>query len=282
MQRRSLALAALALVAGCGGTGAAARPSAGPTSAQGRDFQIETLKADCMKGKGFKYVAWVHPDEPLTDEDKQRLSPDFATRKAYRATHGFDLMYRQIHGGPESAKDAPVDPNYAIRDDLSPAQQKAYGKASDGCEAEAIKKVTGKVVKSVGDWRQQLNKLYAQRMKRELDGDPQLVELATAKADCLTAKGYQVSSTKPTVMGDWGRQLVERELHERARKEDKGIPPYDPDSGVAYGTTRLTDQEKRQYLQKEIKTAVDDLECGKDFDAAFSPKATQIWERVSQ
>ncbi|MEU7836809.1 hypothetical protein [Nonomuraea sp. NPDC049129] len=133
-------------------------------------------------------------------------------------------------------------------------------------------------MKSEQDWFEQVDKLVEQREKRELDGDPRLVELASAMADCMAAKGYQTAAKNPINMETWGQLTFMKELHEPARKEGgRDIPPY-TSTGPWYQPTHLPDADPRRYLAKEVKMALDDLECGKDFYAAYLPKSVQVAE----
>ncbi|MEV0348899.1 hypothetical protein AB0H88_24245 [Nonomuraea sp. NPDC050680] len=57
---------------------------------------------------------------------------------------------------------------------------------------------------------------------------------------------------------------------------DKGLPDgqyYEP---------RIPVNTARQYLNREIKAALDDLECGKDFYAAYLPRNAEIVRRVER
>ncbi|MEU8109684.1 hypothetical protein AB0C18_38880 [Nonomuraea muscovyensis] len=284
--RSAPAVAALALVLGGCATSTATPPSATSTSTstsrQDREHQVQVLKADCMKGKGFRYVPFVYPDTPPSEEDRRLQSGDYEADKAYRAKYGFGissiLVYRD--GLPGSVT-PPENPNHAIRNDLSDTQQKAYAKASDACEAQSIKKVTGMDVTSAHDHGLKVNVLISRRMRSEVDGDPQLVRLAAAMADCMVAKGHRMTSAKPLDVAKWGGAMIGRELHELARKDDESIPAYDPDNGSGY-LPKLSPAEARRFLDREIRLALDDLECGKDFYRVYRPKAEKIAAEVGE
>ncbi|WP_214417193.1 hypothetical protein [Sphaerisporangium fuscum] len=291
MPKRSLlTLAAFVVLTGCGtGTGATARPSATPsaTGGQSHEHKFQALKADCMKEKGFKYVAYVpSPVSGQSSEDDEHWSGDYAAMKAHRAKYGFGvfstIVYaREMRGA--GADGASANPNFAIIRDLSPDQQEAYTKAGNACDVQVIKKLTGKTVKSRHEAAEKKNKLIEQTTARQLDGDPKLVQLASAMADCLTRKGYQVTTTNPLAMAYWGAKKFGKEMHDLARQEDKGIPEYQPtQTGMGYYIPHLKPDVARPYLDKEIKVALDDLECGKDFYAAFMPKSTEITMRIEE
>ncbi|MFF3666373.1 hypothetical protein [Microtetraspora malaysiensis] len=282
MPRRSfLPLAVLTLLAGCD-TGTAAAPSATPSPTQNNAHTIQAIKADCMKGKGFRYVPWVRPAFTQSADDEKLASGDYEAEKAHRSKYGFNvaplLVYRP---GQETSKadNRAVDPNYATKRDLSPAQQQVYDTTAETCEAQAIKQVTGKVVKSAYDWYIQANVMISRRLKRDLDGDPELAELASDMADCMAAKGYRVSGTTPTAVSAWGETTFRKEMHELAQKEDKSIPAFDPEKQTAY-LPHLTPAEARRLLDREIKAALDDLECGQRFYPAFRPKSNEVTQQV--
>ncbi|MBT2234651.1 hypothetical protein [Nonomuraea sp. NEAU-A123] len=202
-----------------------------------------------------------------------------AAMAAYRAKWGFSVFSALIYHKGRASGDRPLDPNSSLRLDLSDTQRQAYDKASDACEAQAVGQVTGKTVTSEGDWFDQVDKLQAQRVKRELDGDGRLVELASAMADCMAGKGYQITSKNPTSIVDWGAMLFRREMHELARKEGgDDVPPYNPN--MWYAPTHLQPAAAQRFLDREIKTALDDLECGKAFYVAYLPRAEEIVQRT--
>ncbi|MEU4224739.1 hypothetical protein AB0F17_10610 [Nonomuraea sp. NPDC026600] len=277
MRKRSLlALAALVVLTGCGDTSASARPSQTPK--QDNKQRIEAVKADCMKGKGFRYTPFVREKILLGPDLEKAGTGDYAAMKAHRSKWGFNVFSNLVYRKELEAdnQSGGADPNVMTKKDLSSAQQKAYSKALAACQAQAIKQITGKSVKSQQDWFEQADKLLAQRRTRELDGDAHLVELASAMADCMTGKGYQPAAKNPTSMESWGQLTFMREMHELARKEGgRDIPPY-TSAGPFYQPTHLADADARRYLAKEVKMALDDLECGKDFYAAYLPKSGEV------
>lgn len=279
MPKRSSTLAALAVAAAaCGSTSATTPAPPAPSPSHARDVyrEIDGAKADCMKEKGFKYVAWTPPEPPMTEEDKMRASTDYAVMKAYRAEHGFGIVSVLVHPRDGAQGDQPRNPNYKIVKDLSPAQRKAYAIQGEKCHVQAIKQITGEDVRSPEEWSRRHDKDLETRKKRALDGDPELVEQAAAMAGCMTTKGYRIGATTPTAMRDWGFLLFSKELHELARKEDKTIPAFDPETGTGNFPTGLTEGEKQAILKREIKTALDDLECGKDFHPAMAAMSTRL------
>ncbi|MFF4778849.1 hypothetical protein [Microtetraspora fusca] len=268
MPRRSfLPLAVLALLAGCG-TGTAASPSAAPSPTQDNAHMIQAATADCMKTKGFRYVPYVYQPK-ISEQDMKPF--DYAEEKASRSKRGLGVFSSYVH--PDKSLDDDADPNTAIINDLSPAQLGAYKKARENCDVQAIRQVTGKNVKSSGDWAGQASETLQRLWKRELDGDPTLVELASAMADCLSGKGYRVTATNPVALNEWALKTVQSDL-QRSHKTMSS-------KGDVFRPITISPDEARRYLNKEIKLALDDLECGKRFYPAFLPRSRELEQRVN-
>ncbi|MBB6349547.1 hypothetical protein FHU36_006092 [Nonomuraea muscovyensis] len=275
-----MAAALLGVLAGCR-MSTTVQSSAAPAPEKDTARQIQAALADCMKGRGFTYVPFVAPPLEFGDEQEKAHGGDHAAMKAERSKRGFGVFYHLVHPHqPKDVDDPGANPNWKIKRDLSPAQQEAYDKAEPSCQAEAITKVTGKVVKSEEDRFAQINRLIDQTVKRELDGDPELVGLASAMADCLSGKGHRMTSTKPTALHTWGWDLFTAQKNEIAKNDD--IPDTGLPEGEYYEPSRLSPVEARRHLDREIKVALDDLECGKDFYAAYQPRFRQIERRISE
>ncbi|MEU7741747.1 hypothetical protein [Nonomuraea sp. NPDC049158] len=278
IKRSTLALVGLGLVAGC-----AAAPPVAPAVVSGgktdQPRQIQTVVADCMKQRGFKYVAWV-PEVKISEDAGKAYLGDYEAMKKERTEQGFGIFAGFVH--PEQREKRALwresdSPNFTIKNQLSPAQRVAYGKALTACRSQGLQRVTGKVVTSDEDRAKQENELIAQRLDRDLNADPKLVGLASAMGDCLKGKGHQVASLRPVDMSQRGGEEFEAQKKRIALNDDipdKGLPAgqyYEP--RIPVGTAR-------QYLSREIKAALDDLECGKDFYAAYLPRSMEIVRRV--
>lgn len=279
MPRRSIpasAVLCLALAAGCGSAAPAAQPA--PTATSSNPQRIQALVADCMKQRGFRYVAWVPPQKHFADLDKAATG-DYEAMRKQRAKTGFNVFAlladrslmedRVLWKGSDN-------PNSGIKDQLSKSQRTAYDKAEVTCKSSAVKQVTGKVVKDDADRAEQETKMIKQATERELNGDPKLVELAAAMGDCIKGKGYQVDSLRPTDIDSRGADAFEAIKQSIAKKQ--GLA--DPDRPGSYYEPKLSQADARRYLDQEIKAALDDLECGRDFYAAYSPRAVQIVSKV--
>ncbi|MEV0345977.1 hypothetical protein AB0H88_09420 [Nonomuraea sp. NPDC050680] len=282
-KRSTLALTMLCAVtlAGCSSSPEAQHAKATAVSGKSdKPQRIQSLIADCMKQKGFRYVAWVPQPKPETDNDKA-ANGDYEAMKRVRSKQGFNVFYPVANPASfkkQAAYTRDDDPNTPIRDSLSKAQLRSYGKVLDGCHVKALKDVTGKVVKSMDDEYEQYENAYKAAYERELNGDPKLVELAATMGDCVKGKGYRVDSVSPTSMSERGWREFSAQMNAIAKKQ--GQAEEDAGENTVY-QARLSQAAANQYLAKEIKAALDDLECGKDFYADFYPKAGRIGDRLS-
>ncbi|MFD2356979.1 hypothetical protein ACFSTC_58620 [Nonomuraea ferruginea] len=150
-----------------------------------------------MKQEGFKYVAWT-PDPKTGDEQDKAASGDYEAMRAIARKRGFGIFTTIADPSLKEVVWSESDsPNFTIKNELSPAQLAAYDKALESCRAQAVKKVTGRVVRSAEDLAEQRNQMIDQTLDRELNGDPELIELAAAMGDCLKGKGYRIDSVRP-------------------------------------------------------------------------------------
>ncbi|WP_162642145.1 hypothetical protein [Streptosporangium sp. 'caverna'] len=272
----------LALLAGCGAESAPpAAPAAGKaspaTDSHGKRRQMEAMRADCMKQKGFKYVPNVPaPLQTISEERRLEISGDYPAMLKYREKHGFGVYFTFAYpDDPEEGIPDPIsDPNMELAQSLSKTQYNAWTAADNACYAAAFTTLTGKKASSMDDVYAQADNLYVKTKERRLDGDPRLVELAGDFGDCLKSEGYPVASLKPTAMAFSTGLLFEEERTANMVKRMK--------SGEAQTVeaVRMPPGEARPHLAKEIKAALDDLECGKDFYAAFRPRDSKLLEET--
>lgn len=264
----AIAAAALTALTGCAsssGTQTSAAPSADPANQQ---RQNQAQLATCMKGKGFTYHPIVSVPE-LPEAVKQEMSGEYSAMRKYREKYGFGMaasfvypnegvgrMARQIGGD-----DGGDDPNAKVIAGLSKPQREAYFNAMNACTLEMINKATGKKLKSTEEMAKAQSEMLEQIISREIDGDSNLVGLAGPFADCLKTKGYRVTSQRPS-------QIV------RSTEE-----PFMKELGK-FGRQSPTADQARPMLRREIKAALDDLECGKEFYAAYRPKANEVYQRA--
>ncbi|MDR8407573.1 hypothetical protein MTP10_02325 [Nonomuraea sp. 3-1Str] len=289
-----LGVAALAVLGGCGSAAESARPAPsstpGAASPMDKRHQLEAAKADCMKQQGFKYVPHVTSQGPDTEESRKRTSGDYQALRKYREKYGFGVFAMHVYpkemGNPQvKPDDAEIDPNMKIQSGLSEAQTKAYRKAKDTCMTTAVGQVLGLKVKSEMDLYNAQNRAMNRALKGAINGDPDMVELAAAMATCLKGKGYTVGDTSPVAMNESGQKAFLAQEDRLGREQlddvpDVAPPAKDGELPMTYAPT-LTPEQARPYLAKEIKAALDDLECGKDFYRAYMPKQAAIVQRIS-
>ncbi|MEV1248132.1 hypothetical protein ACIBO2_54750 [Nonomuraea sp. NPDC050022] len=285
----AVAMAALVALGGCGGTAENAPQPSQTAAAKDKKHLLESAKADCMKLKGFKYVAYVQPEKQDSEEDKARKAGKYPAMRKYREKYGFGVFAMHVYpkemGNPAVKPDNPdINPNWKIQGSLSHAQSVAYQEAANACMAEAVKKVLGKTVKSTSDYLAQINEASEQAISRAIDADPQLVEQAVTMASCLKGKGYPIGKSTPMAMSSRGRDVFMAQEDKLGRQQRDDVPDVAPpvkkgEVKMTYAPT-LTPTEAKPYLTKEIKAALDDLECGKDFYPAYLPKEAAADQRV--
>lgn len=278
MRPAALALGLALLAAGCGSqteapatafdTPPAGEPAAATSEAPAGDLdsaavKAENMIADCMKKKGFRYVP-----HPLSFESGEQISryagmmyvlePADQVR-AFRAKYGFGgyskLVYPNDPAVTVAAPDPSKNPNNGIRDALDPAQQKAYDKALNGNMGDLKKDVKPPKNADMGCGGEASLKYYGsgpseneqaanRREYAKFANDPAVVKAAQKYGDCLKAKGYKVKRAQP----GW----VEQEMF--TTWADKAM-----NAGSVSATAA------RAGLTKEIKAALDDLDCGADY-----------------
>lgn len=284
----SVALAATALaLAGCAshgaassaaaqssssvGTSSANQPTYSPNSPEGRylaeSVKVEQLVADCMKAHGFTYVP-----HPMTSADlvapgnlaghDPAIVP-YDQLKAYRAKYGFGIFARDVYPHDPNVAvrtDSTPNPNTAIRAALPPGQQQAYDQALEGdvrsfnsgagrktartggCADQASRQVSGDANTTTNPTQE----AAGQAAEQSFQTDPDLLRAAQAYGSCLTRKGYHVTGTQPGAIEHTVEQAVQT-LH---------------DQGSLSATAGLA---------KEITMSLDDLECGRDYEAKAKP-----------
>ncbi|MFI6484152.1 hypothetical protein ACIBH1_39945 [Nonomuraea sp. NPDC050663] len=254
-------------------------PATRPTSMADRQRQQEEYRAGCMERRGFRYQVFVPPrDEPTADQRKAALG-DYAASKRLRSIYGFRAFARFVHPGDPLADSAIVyanNPNDRVRQHMSPAQNQAYQEASDACYVEMVKALTGKSVRGFVDHFEQAQKELDDEAAGRLDTDPRLIALARVYGACLRGEGVEVTSIVPSKVVTMASAGVYAQLWAIGSKQ---FPEASPDTKFM---PEITADEARPYLDREIETALADLECGKDFLPAFSPRHQEMNERISR
>ncbi|NUR83159.1 MAG: hypothetical protein HOY71_03620, partial [Nonomuraea sp.] len=138
-------------------------------------------------------------------------------------------------------------------------------KADDACYRQAAEQVLHKKIKDQQDLIAQMTQEMDRAERRTLDTDPRLVAMARGYAGCMRGKGYAMPADTPSLIGS---AEVKRFWKQR--------------NDLGKLTPQLTPDEARPYLDKEIASALEDLECGKDFFRAYNPRYQAIWDEVSR
>jgi len=284
-----LVAGALGLLAACGTPQAAPPAGAGsPTATSGGQateapadgsqeskasadsVRFENLMADCMKAKGFTYVP-----RPLTFEkpSDNQLGKDpslvpYDALKKFRSKYGFGHFAADVYPHDRNVAPEPLkpNPNTAIRDALDETGKKAYDEAFDGGyvamkqggsfdRAKHDASCSGKVSLEVYGPEKPADPAAAAKaaqVQQEYQNDPDLLQAAQGYANCLRGLGYEVGAVKPGVI-DWAVEQAALNLYSAAQGANL-----------------------QQGLDHEIKMALDDLECGKDYRVVAAPKVAEV------
>ncbi|MGW5091000.1 hypothetical protein [Streptomyces coelicoflavus] len=233
-------------------------------------YLTENAIAACMKKRGFSYtpVPGVEPNEEMNAGEGR----DYGLAKKYREKYGFGTYSRIVYPNDPAVTlpEEESDPNDSYRSSLPAAQQKKYDKAlgrlrfilkdngviqrppKDGCVAQAELKVYGPPKSKAEQDRENAEQQERDKQAGQaLNGDPQLVSLAQAYADCLRKEGITVTTTQPTSIADMVKFQVADQI------PPDGLPGK---------------EEALAKLPGEIDLALKDLECGKQFRTAYWPK----------
>ncbi|MFI2377135.1 hypothetical protein ACH5AO_18960 [Streptomyces sp. NPDC018964] len=294
------AVGLLPLLAACGtgtgtdaGTGSASHASDGEKTTAGSSGQLdipadanadlkkryllENAIAACMRKQGFTYTP-VAPEDPTASWATD--GADYALTKKYRQKYGFGVYAGIVHPGDAaasggSAAEEGSAPNADYVATLTPAQKTAYDKALGappdpksggknwtGCQGEADKEVYGS---ASAQERSTSTENRNQANAQVLNGDPKLVALAQSYASCLKKEGIPVTTTQPTGIGE----MVKLQALGSASAGAGVVPGVDEDGNTQES---LSKEEALPLLTKDIELAMRDLECGKEFRAAYFPK----------
>ncbi|MFD1538777.1 hypothetical protein [Nonomuraea guangzhouensis] len=259
-----------------GSFGGLTSPPSGDAAAYEKQTQLEAKRVACMMERGLEYVASPDPHYTWQPGEKERLAGDLEALRAYRAKYGFGVWSPNVF--PKDKVVNPVQhesPNNKMLMSLSADRLKKWRTADEACFSQAVKQVLGKTVTSQEDYHDQLQAAVRKSLS-VLDQDKQLVQLGKQFAACLG-----VSRTEPTALDGLSHTKIVRQASDVAKKAWKGELPKG-NIETAIFLPNLKPAEARPYLDKEIKAALKDLECGKAFYPAYSPKAMEITSRVYQ
>ncbi|MFF5205316.1 hypothetical protein [Streptosporangium sp. NPDC000396] len=238
---------------------------------------IEETRVACMKESGLTYLAEPVIKRTWQPGERERLAGDYKALRAYRAKYGYGVWSALVY-----PNDTVVNPEWGDNPNnenlmaMSADELKKWRTADDGCFAKAVKQHLGKTVTSSDDYYTKLDAALDKSLVA-LDEDKQLAQLGKQFAKCLG-----VSQTKPSALAGLGHSQYTKQATEVAKKQHKGSLPKVPEGRTLIMKPQLKPEEAKPYLDKEIKAALKDLECGKSFYAAYSPKERAAKERVYQ
>lgn len=278
-----------------GGSGPAAAEQAGadgklaiPAGADDetkKQYMVTNAVAECMKKAGFAYVPYVLASNPANRDDNDR---DYDSARKIREKYGFGAFAPDVYPNdpqvpgaktavaedpntatfqalPQDRKDAW---NAAMMGSTDPAKMKQSMADGGGCLGAAQTKVYGDKGKSKADAEAAAE--AARRNRLNLNGDPELSRLAQGFASCLRGKGYPVETTAVTEIRNAERFVwmgKAAQLNQNRPQPADVDQPARPRSGAT-----LDPATARTMLTQEIQAALADLDCGRDFRAAYYPK----------
>ncbi|SEM67738.1 hypothetical protein [Nonomuraea pusilla] len=253
-------------------------PSPETQAAYEKKAAMEETRVACMQEKGFTYLAEPVVKRKWQPGELERLDGDHEALRAYRARYGFGVWSKLVYPGDPVVN--PVSGENVNNKNLMamPADElKKWRTADDACFAEAAEKHLGLTVTSQqGDYLTQLNAALDESVAA-LDKDERLARLGKQFGACLG-----ISETRPSALAERGRSAFTKQATQVAKKLRKGPLPKVPEGRTLVLMPPLKPEQAKPYLEKEIKAALKDLECGKSFYAAYSPRAKAANEQVYQ
>lgn len=255
-----------------------------------KQYRVEELVAECMAEQGFEYIPQRYEDRSwgpdpeqeeiwaLQEEDPER----FAREYGYGITTMPEVTTRE--------QDSYEDPNWEIRDSLSPAAQEEYDKAlwgewpefeegdepegpiepeTPGCYSEATDEVYGFDEEDYSQW-EALERQFSELYER-IENHPRVKEATQAWIDCMAEAGY------PGLEGIYGgNDLVNERMGDLYRwgdfeaGEDLEVLPSDPPEPDPAELAELQDYERevaladfqcrRDHYESEYNSVRDELE----------------------
>jgi hypothetical protein len=247
-----------------------------------KQYAYQNELASCMKAAGFTYQPFVAVVRPQDRDDNDR---DYDSAHKIREKYGFGAFARSVYPDDPNVPGArgaqPEDPNNRAYQSLTQDRKDAWNQAlmggtdpgalkksgklgAAGCQGQARTKAYGDEAKIQSDSQAQSDQ--ARQSQQNLNGDPTLTRLAQQYASCLRGKGYPISTTSVTEIRhalsfDWFGKAAQASPHGDPNKPPNPNEPPRIDPTVA-----------RNMLNQEIQAAVADLDCGRDFRAAYYPK----------
>ncbi|MFI6296120.1 hypothetical protein ACIBEJ_31310 [Nonomuraea sp. NPDC050790] len=263
------------LLVGGSGTLPVAPPAASAPPSSPKQL-IESLMATCMERHGFRYVQGREPVPP-TEAERALADGEYAPLLAERSKNGFRLFARFVfpaETGPGGVAAYSEHPNNATIRALSRTQAQAYFEAQASCHAWSAQTALGKKVTGLEDLDRQREAAVRAAQEHTFDDDPWLVAKARDYAACLRAKGRPVTDQRPSQITGQARKPFSEQLWELGRRQWPRI--------VGNVMPDLTRAEAAPYFAEERRAALDDLECGKDFNPVYLPRANAVEARVNR
>jgi hypothetical protein len=227
-----------------------------------RQVRLETLIRDCMKAQGWDYVP-VDPVAVRTGLTGQSgfSEDDFEKQFGY----GITTLYEQ-------QKNAPADPNTAIRTKLSPTEQAAYtralyGEFSDATFAAAVDTgdysrlggCTKTATEAVFGGPEVLSSLVAKldELDQRILADPRMQKAVAKWSDCMRGAGYDGLAEPEQVDGALQKRLdaIVGPSNDRKADYDKAsLATLQHDEVTMVATDKSCEKKYLQRVEGDVRS----------------------------
>lgn len=233
----------------------------------------EELIAQCMVDEGFEYTPATDTGAMISFGDDVEWEPD---KKEWVEKYGYGIINdpynAQAEQEPQPEPSEWIDPNQDYLDTLSPSEQEAFYEAlygssysmtpeeaedmnSDepveydwtqyGCQGFADNEVYGSsndVYTQFDDLTTRMSELY-----EKMEESPEVVELDAKWSACMADAGF-----------DFGKMMdAQQSFYDEVNKIYENMTEEDWETG----TDPMKSPEAQEIGEREIKTALADLEC---------------------
>ena len=280
-----IVLAAALFASGCSGDGEKTnlenQLGLGLEGTLAREVKVEAFLRQCMKTQGFEYVA-VDPVARLTGLagksglDEEEFEKQFG--------YGVTTLYEQ-------RRNLAADPNTAIRNKLSAAEQAAYNRALYGANADATFAVavdtgdysrlggcTKSATETVFGGPQVLQSLAAKldELDQRILADPRMQKAVVKWANCMRVAGYDGLDEPERIDA-----LLKKRLDAIVGPASNPKPDYDRAALAALQKDEVTMVAADKACEKKELEKVDATVRG-EYEKAFREQNADLLSKISK
>lgn len=262
-------------------------PDAGEDQFRQQEQQAQENVQTCMAEQGFEYVPYV--------QSGQNIFADAETPEEYAELYGFgisfDLLNQPSFEEGEVPPEVADDPNFAIREELSPEEQVAYDQALYGAEPDIdFETMTDEEIDEYfqnwdpgGCYNDAYDELFGgqdsaamafyeefgqdmEDLYQRAQSDPRIVELEQEWSNCMADAGYDFTDEQDANI------YILRRLEEVGAISELEI---DPNGGYGYGSEGPlepgtdTYRAVEQIQEEEIEVALASTACRGDVETIY-------------